>query len=78
MCNEIVIVMPWRLRLHEVFHRMQLFVNTIVENSLGQSDSSDADSTGNADRFLNLKYHPPRVLVVGHNAVKIDLPMLVS
>ena len=57
---------------------MQLCVNTIIENSLGQSDSSDADSTGNADMFLDLKYPPPRVLLVGHNAVKFDLPMLVS
>ena len=70
--------MQWRPHFHEVFHRMQLFVNTIVENSLGQSDSSDADSTGNADRFLNLKYTTPRVLLVGHNAVKFDLQMLVS
>ena len=53
--------MQWRPHFHELFHRMQLCVNAIIENSLGQSDSSDADSTGNADRFLNLKYSPPRV-----------------
>ena len=53
--------MQWRPHFHELFHRMQLCVNTIIENSLGQSESSDADSTGNADRFLNLKYPQPRV-----------------
>ena len=25
--------MQWRLRLHEVYHRMQLFVNTIVKKT---------------------------------------------
>ena len=63
---------------HDVFPRMLSFLNSIVENSLEESDSSDEDSTGNADRFLNLRYPPPRVLLVGHNAMKFDFPMLVS
>ena len=63
---------------HEVFHRMLSFLNSVVENSLEESDSSDGDSTDNADRFLNLRYPPPRVLLVGHNAMKFDFPMLVS
>ena len=63
---------------HEVFPRLLLFLNSIVENSLEESDSSDGDSTDNAGRFLNLKSPSPRALLVGHNAMKFDFPMLVS
>ena len=57
-------------RFHEVFHRMLLFLNSIVESSLGLSDSSDDDTSDNVGRLPMLRDSSPRVLLVAKNAMK--------
>ena len=63
---------------HDVFRRMLSFLNSIVENSQELSDSSDGDTSDNGGRLLMLRDPSPSVLLIGHNAMKFDFPMLVS
>ena len=63
---------------HEVFQRLLSFLKAIVENSLEQTDSSDEDTSDNMGQLPLLKDPTPRVLLVGHNAMQFDFPMLVS
>ena len=72
--NELLTSPPFR----EVFLRMLSFVNAIVENAPEQFESSDEDFTDNADHLLILKVPSPRALLVGHNSMKFDFPVLVS
>ena len=58
-------------RFHEVFPRMLLFLNSIVESSLGLSDSSDDDTSDNVGRLPMLRDSSPRVLLVANNAIKV-------
>ena len=64
---------------HEVFRRMLFFINTVVENSLGYSGRlTDAELVDHVTWLPTLRDPAPRVVLIGHNAMKFDFPILVS
>ena len=56
------------------FHRMVSFIRNLMEMAIQEPDDSSCDECA----ALTLSESPPRVVIVGHNIYRFDLPILLS
>lgn len=56
------------------FHRMVIFIRNLMEMTIEDPDESSCDECA----ALRLSESPPRVIIVGHNIYRFDLPILLS